>query len=431
MTEKQERAYVVFQGGGALGVAHFGAWQAIAENFDIVGVAGTSSGSIAAALCAAGYSPDEAFESFKQNLPSFFKYKSSLWSLINIIFRAFFGRDASNDGSRFKYWLDQQLQRVVKVNNIDFEKLYEYSGIYLEIIACDLNDPDNSVVRYSPDVRKRESIADAVRASISLPGFFTTIRSGNRKLVDGGLILNFPIENLYERARREECVLIGVRFKKSQRSFNAANILHVFSKSYEIVMGTSSKIPENIKRYPKCEIIEIDDRGFNPLNFNLSESQLLELRKTGEEVAREDLEKLQKKLKEVKSKLRSQLSSNTRELVDQAQSWFTHEVIPKIENYCKHTLDLEKFRNLVITEREFSRFCWEINKYIERISESLLDEDDYSLLENELLQPSFDLEIYLQTLDLIKGEVPEYLVAKQELKKRIDYLKRKLIQNQA
>ena len=76
VSESKEKAYVAFQGGGALGVAHFGAWQAISEHFEIVGVAGTSSGSIIAALCAAGFSAEEAFERFQAGLHKFVEHKN-------------------------------------------------------------------------------------------------------------------------------------------------------------------------------------------------------------------------------------------------------------------------------------------------------------------------------------------------------------------
>jgi predicted acylesterase/phospholipase RssA len=47
--------YAIFEGGGAKGVAQVGALQAIAaNNLEIVGVAGTSAGSLAAVLAAIG-----------------------------------------------------------------------------------------------------------------------------------------------------------------------------------------------------------------------------------------------------------------------------------------------------------------------------------------------------------------------------------------
>lgn len=53
----KRRAFCVFEGGGARGIAHIGSLSAVedSEEFDIAGYAGTSAGSIIAALAAAGF----------------------------------------------------------------------------------------------------------------------------------------------------------------------------------------------------------------------------------------------------------------------------------------------------------------------------------------------------------------------------------------
>lgn len=62
--QRRSRVLCVFEGGGARGVAHIGALAAIeaTEDFEIVGYAGTSAGSIVAALAAAGWKSDELFD---------------------------------------------------------------------------------------------------------------------------------------------------------------------------------------------------------------------------------------------------------------------------------------------------------------------------------------------------------------------------------
>jgi hypothetical protein len=340
------------------------------------------------------------------------------------------GRNASSDGSGFKNYLERQLeQSKLKKRDITFEELYQYKQIHLEIVACDLKNPDHPPIIFSPKENKSTSISIAVRASISLPGFFTPVRMGNWELGDGGFKLNFPIENFYEQAKKEDCALIGVRFKKSQRSFNSSNSRQVVLKGYDLFTSNSSKVPDEIRSYLKCQIIEIDDDlGCNPLDFNLSKEQLLKLRKAGEEVARKQLEELQNRLTEVKSRRYSQLPPSIRKSVEEAQRWFSYEAIPRIEDYCKRTLSLDKFRNLEIDERKTKLFYWEVEKYLVRISESLLAQR-YDLLQYKLLRPSLsNLDVYLEILDLIKREIPEYLMAKQEVKERIDYLKEKIIQ---
>ena len=57
------KAFGVFKGGGVKGLAHVGAYKAATERgIEFEGVAGTSAGSIVAALIAVGYSPDELYK---------------------------------------------------------------------------------------------------------------------------------------------------------------------------------------------------------------------------------------------------------------------------------------------------------------------------------------------------------------------------------
>lgn len=76
--ETKPPIFLALQGGGAKGIVHIGAVNAIYDlDFAIQGVAGTSAGSIVAALVAAGYKPQEIlnldgegnlFESFPPEL---------------------------------------------------------------------------------------------------------------------------------------------------------------------------------------------------------------------------------------------------------------------------------------------------------------------------------------------------------------------------
>ena len=53
------RAYIALEGGGAKGVAHIGALDVLINYYDCRGFSGTSAGSLAAALAAAGFTSNE------------------------------------------------------------------------------------------------------------------------------------------------------------------------------------------------------------------------------------------------------------------------------------------------------------------------------------------------------------------------------------
>src|SRR5213596_2737487 len=57
------KAFLIFEGGGAKGLAHIGALKAAEQRgIEPAGVAGASAGSIVAALVAAGYTADDLYD---------------------------------------------------------------------------------------------------------------------------------------------------------------------------------------------------------------------------------------------------------------------------------------------------------------------------------------------------------------------------------
>jgi len=133
MAPSLNQACIAFQGGGALGMAHLGAWQVLARRFNIIGTAGTSAGSIVAALCAAGYNPAHAIDLFYDlEWPEY--VKPQFWL---DLFRK---RDGWSDGERFYQWISARLTTYLSVQtqHVTFASLYQETGIYLAITACDL-----------------------------------------------------------------------------------------------------------------------------------------------------------------------------------------------------------------------------------------------------------------------------------------------------
>jgi NTE family protein len=70
--------------------------------------------------------------------------------------------------------------------DMTFEELRE-RGISLTVLACDLNTGE-------PVWLNKGSVAEAVRASMSIPGIFKPVSTDNRLLVDGGLVDLVPVD---------------------------------------------------------------------------------------------------------------------------------------------------------------------------------------------------------------------------------------------
>jgi NTE family protein len=216
--DETHRADGVFQGGGVKGLGLVGAVLQFAEGAkdgdgeqlqvtDWVNVAGTSAGSICAALIACGYDAKK-LESTFLDLPfaqfeDFGRGGKIIGGLVNLA-----EHHGLAHGEVFHKWMDDQVggKTFAAVKNTAPEADPTYR---LQMIATDITNkrmlvlPDD-IVKYTgptgealkPDDLK---IADAVRMSMSIPYFFqpiilTDAETGVRStIVDGGVLSNFPV----------------------------------------------------------------------------------------------------------------------------------------------------------------------------------------------------------------------------------------------
>lgn len=188
----------VFEGGGVRGIAHIGGAQAIEENgYRWNRLAGTSAGSIIAALLACGYSSSEIKEVMESL--DYKRFMNGSWiDKVPLIGKGLnlFLNEGLYDNSYEEEWLDDLLKQKGIRNFDDIEEGK------LKIIISDISNgrmvtiPDD-LVRYGES--SKFSIAKAVRMSSTIPFFFRPVKwkVKNQKtfyyIVDGGILSNFPI----------------------------------------------------------------------------------------------------------------------------------------------------------------------------------------------------------------------------------------------
>lgn len=444
-------AYIAFQGGGALGMAHLGAWREVSQQFNIIGTAGTSAGSIVSALCAAKFHPVHAIDLFHQLNWSDFVNRQSFLKLVT-------GQDAYSDGKRFHEWLRDQLGKYVpgKPCDITFADLYQFSEIYLAIIACDLNCQKGYPVVFDKNTEPNANISFAVRASISIPGFFTPMSRDDRRqvLVDGGVLLNFPVPPLYQQAKDSNCPLVGVRFKEPRQYLDSPNIIEALKGSVYQMMRPGSLPPENIAQDPNYIDIEIDVSGFNGLDFNLRPDQKEELVKRGAQAAEraldkyrlrileqkkdlldknsavvvvtEELVKLEKTSERVKLALKSQSDPDVSPHIQEALDWLSAN--PEILAKKAGNEALKQFPELKENEKSIARFHYEIEKYLRFIHQSL--RTGKTILKKLPDQSLPDPIVYSEALKVVKNRMREdeelNPVARQKIEEHIDYLNKQI-----
>lgn len=153
--------------GGARGWAHIGVLRRLSElgiRPDVI--AGTSIGSIAAALYASGSL--DTMEDLAAHLD--WKQVAQLFLEVN------FPRSGLLTGKNFM----KLLKRVIRVNAISS------LSIPFAAVATDLETEREVVLRSG-------KLFDAIRASIGIPGIFTPTLLEGRHLVDGGLVNPLPV----------------------------------------------------------------------------------------------------------------------------------------------------------------------------------------------------------------------------------------------
>jgi NTE family protein len=197
-----QKVALVLSGGGAKGLAHVGVLKALEENnIPIDYIVGTSMGGIVGALYAAGYSPaeieylvhTEAFQAWatgkpEQNYTYNFASPDPNPALLKLhvgldsAFQAKLTSNLVNDAS-LNFALAQLLSQPAARAGYDFDKLM----VPYRCVAADIFTQQQVILR-------KGQLADAVRATLTVPLFYKPIRIENRLLFDGGLYNNFPVD---------------------------------------------------------------------------------------------------------------------------------------------------------------------------------------------------------------------------------------------
>jgi NTE family protein len=207
------KADLVLEGGGVKGLGLVGAvLQLMREGYAFPRVAGTSAGSMLAAFLAAGATGDQLAQIMERLDYSRVPDRSApgvpgLSEGIGLLHRR-----GAHPGDYVHRFVAEELEQLGVQTFADLRRkdrradanLAPYQAYKLVVMATDITRGrllrlpwDYHLLNLDPD---QQLVADAVRASISIPLFFkpVTLRDGEtgeeRTLVDGGVLSNFPIE---------------------------------------------------------------------------------------------------------------------------------------------------------------------------------------------------------------------------------------------
>ncbi|HWO74814.1 MAG TPA: patatin-like phospholipase family protein [Bacillus sp. (in: firmicutes)] len=249
---KDPKIGIALGSGGARGFAHLGVLKILEqEGIPIHFLAGSSMGSIIACFYSAGHSMER------------------LYSLS----KAF----------RRKYYLDFT---VPKMGFIAGKRIKEFIRLFthhmnledlpipVAVVATDIKTGEKVIFKQGP-------IAEAVRASIAIPGIFVPERYQGRLLVDGGVVDRVPVSVVKEMGAD---LVIGVDVSSVKMNEDVTTIYDVIMQSYDIMqmeIGRHREKTSDLMIKPNVEMYS--GRAFTNIE---------EIINIGEEAARQQLPNL-------------------------------------------------------------------------------------------------------------------------------------------
>jgi NTE family protein len=307
------RADLVLEGGGVLGIGHVGAISVLEEaGYSFPRVAGTSAGAIVGALVAAGMPAARITEIMTPLVYRRFADPSLLdrvpvgGPLLSLLLE-----NGVYEGDHLREWLGNLLVDECGVESFDQlavddpgSSLPPEQRFRLVVTATDVTRGE---LVYLPwDYGRayglepgRQRVADAVRASMSIPFLYEPVTlagaSGTSTLVDGGVLSNFPID-VFDRTdlAQPRWPTFGIKLIP-QLPVDAGKLLPLAGLLNHGPVGLAADLAMTTivgrdqahlaRPWVKVRTMQVDNAGVNPLDFDLEPAQATALFENGRAAA--------------------------------------------------------------------------------------------------------------------------------------------------
>lgn len=246
--------------GGARGFAHLGVIKVLhEEGIPIDFIAGSSMGALVACFFGTGLDLDRLYK-----ISTAFKRKYFLDFTV----------------PKMGFVAGKRLKDLIRV--FTHGKNIEDLTIPIAVVATDLMSGEKVVFKKGP-------IADAVRASISIPGIFVPEKINGRLLVDGGVVDRIPVSVVKEMGAE---FVIAVDVSKVKTNTEITSIFDVIMQSIDImqmelvdhrIIASDFTIRPRVEKFSSKAYTNIED--------------IIEM---GEEAARNNVEKIKELIEQWK-----------------------------------------------------------------------------------------------------------------------------------
>lgn len=232
---------LVLSTGGARGIAHIGVIEELErQNYEITSIAGCSMG----ALVAASYSTGKLQE-LKEHLLELNKIK-----ILKLMDFTVFGTGYLKGNKIMK-----KISEIIPDINI------EDMPIPYTAIATNIQEGKEVVFR-------RGSLYDAIRASISLPLFFTPFEKDGYYLIDGGISCPLPLEFVSRHAGDILVASIAYNSESIDRNMHLLNPTKLFYINQSMTIMIQKLIQNSIKSFQPNIVIRAHTNDYNIFQFN-------------------------------------------------------------------------------------------------------------------------------------------------------------------
>ena len=262
---------LTLSGGAAKGLAHIGILKAIdSAGLQVDYITGTSMGSIIGALYAAGYSGLQIEQlARKVDWDILLSNQSTLRALL-MAEKEEYSRYAVelpwvNNGFKLPTGVLQAEELWLKLSELFFPvyniKNFDKFSIPFKCIGTDIATGEAVVM-------EKGEVVTAIRSSMAIPSLFTAVEYDGRRLVDGGIVRNFPVSDV--KAMGADIVIgsqVATGLLPKEKLVNAFQIL--------LQIAFLKEAEENKKGIELCDIyIAMPMENYNAGSFNRSKEIL-------------------------------------------------------------------------------------------------------------------------------------------------------------
>jgi NTE family protein len=294
---------VVLEGGGVKGIGLIGALEVLDNaGYKVRRAAGTSAGAIVSSLIAAGMPIDKCLTLMKSLDYTKFRDEGFIDRLgipgktASVVFE-----QGIYEGKYLRDWLADQLEKLgvrtfadLKITDSWAKALPAEQRYRLVVVASDVSGGrlarlpwDYQRYGLNPD---EQLVADAVRASMSIPFFYEPVKLGGQTLVDGGMLSNFPID-LFDST--PDWPTFGVKLSAKPDANLVANPVHNTYDFAKALLATMINAHDQMHVDNPCteaRTMFIDTFKVKATDFDIDQKTQTKLYESGRDTAKKFLE---------------------------------------------------------------------------------------------------------------------------------------------